>query len=73
MQHMHLFFQIKYMVTKTAGRISMVPWLWFQLKNATKYIERVLHLWFTSLIKAKSSILCIAHAYVSTVVYNSCY
>lgn len=32
MQQMHLFFQIKYMVTKRVGRISMVPWLLFQLK-----------------------------------------
>lgn len=27
MRHMHLFFQIKHTITKTSGRISMVPWL----------------------------------------------
>ena len=26
------FLQIKYTVKQTVGRISMVPWLWFQLK-----------------------------------------
>lgn len=62
---MHLFSQIKYMVTKTAGRISMVPRLWFQLKMLYS-ITQVLHVWFSCKWKqSPASCVLLMHNYNS--------
>lgn len=36
------FSNIKYMVTMTVGRSSMVPWLWFQTEKYCKYCASVI-------------------------------
>lgn len=63
----YFFSQIKYMVTKTVGRISMVPWLWFQMLqnlervficDSPRQLKQIQHLVYCSCI--------------TTVVYNSC-